>query len=74
MALSSKSAFQRHKHWLQHAKTRSARHKIMKFLREQAALSAADITKEVVNNFIVVNLKICQTVQRVSNLCGRKYL
>lgn len=28
--LSSKYAFQRHQQWLQHAKTRSARHKIMK--------------------------------------------
>ncbi|XP_027351830.1 putative GTP diphosphokinase RSH1, chloroplastic isoform X2 [Abrus precatorius] len=51
-ALSSKSAFQRHKQWLQHAKTRSARHKIMKFLREQAARSAADITTEAVNDFV----------------------
>ncbi|CAI8615136.1 unnamed protein product [Vicia faba] len=51
-ALSSKSAFQRHKQWLQHAKTRSARHKIMKFLKEQAALSAADITTEAVNDFL----------------------
>ncbi|KAL5561405.1 hypothetical protein UlMin_031152 [Ulmus minor] len=51
-ALSGKSAFQRHKQWLQHAKTRSARHKIMKFLREQAALSAAEITADRVNEFI----------------------
>ncbi|XP_065860434.1 putative GTP diphosphokinase RSH1, chloroplastic [Euphorbia lathyris] len=51
-ALSSKSSFQRHKQWLQHAKTRSARHKIMKFLREQAALSAAEITADTVNDFI----------------------
>ncbi|KAA8549136.1 hypothetical protein F0562_000820 [Nyssa sinensis] len=51
-ALSSKSAFQRHKQWLQHAKTRSARHKIMKFLREQAALSATEITADTVNDFI----------------------
>ncbi|XP_072997784.1 putative GTP diphosphokinase RSH1, chloroplastic isoform X1 [Typha latifolia] len=51
-ALSSKSAFQRHQQWLQHAKTRSARHKIMKFLREQAALSAAEITADTVNNFV----------------------
>lgn len=51
-ALSSKSAFQRHKQWLQHAKTRSARHKIMKFLREQAALSAAEITADTLNDFI----------------------
>ncbi|XP_059625639.1 putative GTP diphosphokinase RSH1, chloroplastic [Cornus florida] len=51
-ALSSKSAFQRHKQWLQHAKTRSARHKIMKFLREQAALSASEITSDAVNGFI----------------------
>ncbi|XP_057722028.1 putative GTP diphosphokinase RSH1, chloroplastic isoform X1 [Arachis stenosperma] len=51
-ALSSKSAFQRHKQWLQHAKTRSARHKIMKFLREQAARSASDITTEAVNDFV----------------------
>ncbi|XP_047336861.1 putative GTP diphosphokinase RSH1, chloroplastic [Impatiens glandulifera] len=50
-ALSSKSSFQRHKQWLQHAKTRSARHKIMKFLREQAALSADEITAEAVNEF-----------------------
>ncbi|XP_039048314.1 LOW QUALITY PROTEIN: putative GTP diphosphokinase RSH1, chloroplastic [Hibiscus syriacus] len=51
-ALSSKSAFQRHKQWLQHAKTRCARHKIMKFLREQAALSAVEITTDRVNDFI----------------------
>ncbi|KNA12649.1 hypothetical protein SOVF_124130 isoform A [Spinacia oleracea] len=51
-ALSSKSAFQKHKQWLQHAKTRSARHKIMKFLREQAALSAEEITTNSINDFI----------------------
>ncbi|XP_015161098.1 putative GTP diphosphokinase RSH1, chloroplastic isoform X3 [Solanum tuberosum] len=49
--LSSKSAFQRHKQWLQHAKTRCARHKIMKFLREQAALSASEITVDSVKEF-----------------------
>ncbi|KAL2510520.1 putative GTP diphosphokinase RSH1 [Abeliophyllum distichum] len=49
--LSSKSAFQRHKQWLQHAKTRSARHKIMKFLKEQAALSATEITADSVKEF-----------------------
>ncbi|CAL5433351.1 unnamed protein product [Camellia sinensis] len=52
MALSSKSAFQRHKQWLQHAKTRSARYKIMKFLREQAALSATEITADTVEEFV----------------------
>ncbi|KAI3883919.1 hypothetical protein MKX03_017382 [Papaver bracteatum] len=51
-ALSSKSAFQRHQQWLQHAKTRSARHKIIKFLREQAALSATEITANAVKTFI----------------------
>ncbi|KAH9730571.1 putative GTP diphosphokinase RSH1 [Citrus sinensis] len=51
-ALSSKSAFQRHKQWLEHAKTRSARHKIMKFLREQAALSASEITADTVGDFV----------------------
>ncbi|XP_008784775.2 putative GTP diphosphokinase RSH1, chloroplastic [Phoenix dactylifera] len=51
-ALSSKSAFQRHQQWLQHAKTRSARHKILKFLREQAALCASELTAETVNNFV----------------------
>ncbi|KAK4418107.1 putative GTP diphosphokinase RSH1, chloroplastic [Sesamum alatum] len=49
--LSSKSAFQRHKQWLQHAKTRSARHKIMKFLKEQAALSATEITADSLKEF-----------------------
>ncbi|XP_020086228.1 putative GTP diphosphokinase RSH1, chloroplastic isoform X3 [Ananas comosus] len=51
-ALSGKSAFQKHQQWLQHAKTRSARHKIMKFLRDQAALSATEITADTVNNFV----------------------
>ncbi|KAG1371275.1 putative GTP diphosphokinase RSH1, chloroplastic [Cocos nucifera] len=51
-ALSGKSAYQRHQQWLQHAKTRSARHKIMKFLREQASLSASEITADTVNNFV----------------------
>uniref|UniRef100_A0A2P2MT57 Putative GTP diphosphokinase RSH1, chloroplastic n=1 Tax=Rhizophora mucronata TaxID=61149 RepID=A0A2P2MT57_RHIMU len=51
-ALSSKSAFQRHKQWLQHARTRSARHKIMKFLRDQAAPSATEIRVDTVNDFI----------------------
>ncbi|ERN03174.1 hypothetical protein AMTR_s00003p00129460, partial [Amborella trichopoda] len=51
-ALASKSAFQRHQQWLPHARTRSARHKIMKFLREQAALSATEITADTVNSFV----------------------
>ncbi|KVH94525.1 Beta-grasp domain-containing protein [Cynara cardunculus var. scolymus] len=51
-ALSSKSAFQRHKQWLQHAKTRSARHKILKFLKEQAAQSASQLTLDSVNEFL----------------------
>ncbi|KAK9756918.1 hypothetical protein RND81_01G129700 [Saponaria officinalis] len=51
-ALSSKSAFQKHKLWLEHAKTRSARHKIMRFLREQASLSAEEISTDSVENFI----------------------
>ncbi|KAK7269662.1 hypothetical protein RIF29_22396 [Crotalaria pallida] len=51
-ALSSKSAFQRHRRWLQHAKTRSARHKIMKFLREEAALFARDFPAETAGNFV----------------------
>lgn len=51
-ALSSKSAFQRHKQWLQHAKTRSARHKIMKFVKEQAALSEPEITADSINKFV----------------------
>ncbi|XP_057846427.1 putative GTP diphosphokinase RSH1, chloroplastic isoform X3 [Cryptomeria japonica] len=36
--LSSTTNFQEHELWLQYAKTRSARHKIMKFLKEQTAL------------------------------------
>nr|XP_043635587.1 putative GTP diphosphokinase RSH1, chloroplastic isoform X2 [Erigeron canadensis] len=51
-ALSSKSAFQRHKQWLQHAKTRSARHKIMNFLKEQAAQSADQLTVDSINEFL----------------------
>ncbi|XP_022757941.1 putative GTP diphosphokinase RSH1, chloroplastic isoform X2 [Durio zibethinus] len=51
-AFSNKSAFQRHKQWLQHAKTRSAKHKITKFLREQVVPSTPEITTDRVNDFI----------------------
>lgn len=51
-ALSNKTAFQRHTEWLKYAKTRSARHKIKKFLMEQAALSATEITEDRVNEFV----------------------
>ncbi|KAK8570253.1 hypothetical protein V6N13_002945 [Hibiscus sabdariffa] len=62
-ALSSKSAFQRHKQWLQHAKTRSARYKIMKFLREQVALSSVEITTDRVNSFIAHSEEECGSEQ-----------
>eukprot|EP00250_Pteridium_aquilinum_P014465 c22008_g1_i1 orf=436-3033(+) len=50
--LSIKSVFHRHRQWLQHAKTRSARHKITKFLKEQAALVADEITFDSVREFV----------------------
>ncbi|KAK9146983.1 hypothetical protein Sjap_006886 [Stephania japonica] len=59
-ALSSKSAFQKHQQWLQHAKTRSARHKIMKFLREQAAMSSSEMTEDAVNAFVTDSKEECQ--------------
>ncbi|KAF7154712.1 hypothetical protein RHSIM_Rhsim01G0287300 [Rhododendron simsii] len=51
-ALSNKTAFQRHTEWLKYAKTRSARHKIKKFLMEQAVLLATEITEDRVNEFV----------------------
>nr|KYP50984.1 GTP pyrophosphokinase [Cajanus cajan] len=72
-ALSSKSAFQRHKQWLQHAKTRSARHKIMKFLREQAARSAADITTEAVNDFVTDSDGDSESEELSKGSSGSKY-
>lgn len=50
--LSIKSVFNRHRQWLQHAKTRSARHKITKFLKEQASLVADEITADSVKDFV----------------------
>lgn len=50
--LSIKSVFHRHRQWLQHAKTRSARHKITKFLKEQASLVADEITADSVKDFV----------------------
>ncbi|KAJ7524161.1 hypothetical protein O6H91_18G080300 [Diphasiastrum complanatum] len=50
--VSHKKVFDRHKQWLQFAKTRSARHKLTKFLKEQAAMSAAEITADAVRNFV----------------------
>ncbi|KAJ8749662.1 hypothetical protein K2173_026311 [Erythroxylum novogranatense] len=73
-ALSSKSAFQRHKQWLQHAKTRSARHKIMKFLREQAALCAAEITMEKVSDFIADSEEESEVEELLDNATQTKPL
>ncbi|KAJ6798022.1 putative GTP diphosphokinase RSH1, chloroplastic [Iris pallida] len=70
-ALSSKSAFQRHQQWLHHAKTRSARHKIMKFLREQAVLSATEITADTVNNF-VADLKDANKYERTHSSSSKE--
>ncbi|KAM7501195.1 hypothetical protein LguiB_000099 [Lonicera macranthoides] len=66
-ALSNKSAYQRHKKWLQHAKTRSARHKIMKFLKEQASLSTTEITADAVNEFAAADSEDNSEVEEVSS-------
>jgi (p)ppGpp synthase/HD superfamily hydrolase len=50
--ISNKKLFQLHRQWLEYAKTRSARHKLTKFLKEQAALSAEEITIDTINEFI----------------------
>ncbi|KAH9575155.1 hypothetical protein CY35_01G097300 [Sphagnum magellanicum] len=50
--VSNKKVFQLHRQWLQFARTRSARHKLTKFLKEQAAISAAEITAETVKDFV----------------------
>uniref|UniRef100_A0A7I4B6T2 Putative GTP diphosphokinase RSH1, chloroplastic n=1 Tax=Physcomitrium patens TaxID=3218 RepID=A0A7I4B6T2_PHYPA len=50
--VSTKKIFQLHRQWLAYAMTRSARHKLTKFLKEQAALSAAEITADSVKEFI----------------------
>ncbi|KAL3626000.1 putative GTP diphosphokinase rsh1, chloroplastic [Castilleja foliolosa] len=69
--LSSKSAFQRHKQWLQHAKTRSARHKIMKFLKEQAVISATEITADSVKEFVGKSVDEKSKVEEVVNYSKR---
>ncbi|XP_022854695.1 putative GTP diphosphokinase RSH1, chloroplastic [Olea europaea var. sylvestris] len=71
--LSSKSAFQRHKQWLQHAKTRSARHKIMKFLKEQAALSATEITADTVKEFTAESEEESEVEEIVNYSKGAKH-
>lgn len=71
--LSSKSAFQRHKQWLQHAKTRSARHKIMKFLKEQAALSATEITADTVKEFTAESEEDSEVEEIVDYSKGAKH-
>ncbi|KAL1559712.1 putative GTP diphosphokinase rsh1, chloroplastic [Salvia divinorum] len=72
--LSNKSAFQRHKQWLQYAKTRSARHKIMKqFLREQAALSATEITADSVEEFVTESHEESKEEQVVNYSEGAKH-
>ncbi|KAL3692288.1 hypothetical protein R1sor_005939 [Riccia sorocarpa] len=50
--VSQRKLFELHRQWLQYARTRSARHKLTKFLKEQAALSAAEITADSVKEFL----------------------
>ncbi|XP_002976143.2 putative GTP diphosphokinase RSH1, chloroplastic isoform X1 [Selaginella moellendorffii] len=50
--LSNKKQFLRHKRWLHFARTRSARHKLTKFLKEQALLSAIELTADAVKKFL----------------------
>lgn len=71
--LSSKSAFQRHKQWLEHAKTRSARHKIIKFLREQAALSETEITADSVKQFVAESEGDSEVEEVVNHSKGAKH-
>ncbi|KAJ3699844.1 hypothetical protein LUZ61_003549 [Rhynchospora tenuis] len=47
-----KVAYESHQKWYHFAKTRSAKHKIMKFVKEQAALSATEITADWVEKFV----------------------
>eukprot|EP00252_Welwitschia_mirabilis_P008920 TRINITY_DN21182_c0_g1_i1.p1 TRINITY_DN21182_c0_g1~~TRINITY_DN21182_c0_g1_i1.p1 ORF type:complete len:876 (-),score=133.89 TRINITY_DN21182_c0_g1_i1:439-3066(-) len=54
--LPSKESYRQRQKWLQHVKTRSARHKISKFLKEHAATFADKTCKEFVNNMEVVSL------------------
>ncbi|XP_075509666.1 putative GTP diphosphokinase RSH1, chloroplastic [Primulina tabacum] len=72
--LSSKSAFQRHKQWLEHAKTRSARHKIIKFLREQAALSETEITADSVKQFVAESEGDSEVEEVVNHSKGAKHM
>ncbi|KAG8389517.1 hypothetical protein BUALT_Bualt02G0237600 [Buddleja alternifolia] len=71
--LSSKSAFQRHNQWLRHAKTRSARHKIMKFLREQAALSETEITADSLKDFTAESEEDSEVEEVVHYPAGAKH-
>eukprot|EP00271_Cylindrocystis_brebissonii_P003747 TRINITY_DN15009_c0_g1_i1.p1 TRINITY_DN15009_c0_g1~~TRINITY_DN15009_c0_g1_i1.p1 ORF type:complete len:475 (+),score=123.79 TRINITY_DN15009_c0_g1_i1:180-1604(+) len=48
----SKKSFALHQQWLPFAKTRSARHKLTKFLKEQAAILAADLTADKLEDFL----------------------
>eukprot|EP00850_Spirogloea_muscicola_P024179 SM000466S16656 [mRNA] locus=s466:7713:14865:+ [translate_table: standard] len=48
----TKKTFQLHQQWLQHARTRSARHKLTKFLKEQAGQLAEEITADKVQDFL----------------------
>ncbi|CAI7765111.1 unnamed protein product [Closterium sp. NIES-54] len=49
----SRKGFKQRQQWLQHAKTRSARHKLTKYLREQGALNSHEITADRINEFLI---------------------
>eukprot|EP00897_Mesotaenium_endlicherianum_P006140 jgi/Mesen1/5554/ME000280S04685 len=48
---SQRKNFELHRQWVEHAKTRSARHKLTKFLKEQAHQLGEEITEEAVQAF-----------------------
>jgi GTP pyrophosphokinase len=48
-----RKAFQRHQQWLKVAKTRSARHKLTKYLRETGAALGEELTGDLVKEFVL---------------------
>eukprot|EP00850_Spirogloea_muscicola_P018046 SM000161S02428 [mRNA] locus=s161:136860:144224:- [translate_table: standard] len=61
---STKKTFQLHQQWLQHARTRSARHKLTKFLKEQAGQLAEEITADKVQDFLTSSTVTPETASK----------
>eukprot|EP00898_Chlorokybus_atmophyticus_P005547 jgi/Chlat1/5994/Chrsp4S06311 len=66
-SVNSSKIYKLHQQWLKYARTRSARHKLTKFLKDQARASRAAFTSEAIQSFTQMDVEKLNTRDTSSN-------